>query len=102
MATTAAGNRTLPDSSHFPRQAFVDGEFVDAASGATFECVSPVSGETLFDVAACDAEDVDRAVAAARRSFDAGAWSMVAPRKRKAVLLRLAELIERDAETTSR
>jgi acyl-CoA reductase-like NAD-dependent aldehyde dehydrogenase len=98
MATTAAGNRTLPDSSHFPRRAFVDGEFVDAASGATFECISPVSGETLFDVAACDADDTDRAVAAARRSFDAGAWSMVAPRERKAVLLRLAELLERDSE----
>ena len=67
MATTAAGS-TLPDTSRFPRQAFVDGEFVDAISGATFACVSPVSGETLFDVAACDAEDVDRAVAVARRS----------------------------------
>ena len=97
MATTAAGS-TLPDTSHFPRRAFVDGEFVDAASGATFDCVCPVSGETLFYVAACDAEDVDRAVAAARRSFEAGEWSMIAPRERKQVLLRLAELIERDAD----
>ena len=99
MATTATGSRTaLPDASRFPRKAFIDGEFVDAASGATFECVSPISGETLFDVAACDAEDVERAVAAARRSFDAGTWSQVAPRKRKKVLLRLAELIARDAD----
>jgi acyl-CoA reductase-like NAD-dependent aldehyde dehydrogenase len=99
MATTAPVGRTpLPDSSRFPRQAFIDGEFVDALSRATFACVSPVSGETLFEVAACDADDVDRAVAAARRSFDAGAWSHVAPRKRKRVLLRLAELIERDKD----
>jgi acyl-CoA reductase-like NAD-dependent aldehyde dehydrogenase len=98
MATTATGSRTpLPDASRFPRQAFIDGEFVDAASGATFECVSPVSGETLFDVTACEAEEVDRAVAVARRSFDAGDWSQLAPRTRKKVLLRLAELIERDA-----
>ena len=64
MDTTVAGSRTpLPDSSHFPRRAFIDGAFTDAASGATFACVSPISGESLFDVAACDAEDVDRAVA---------------------------------------
>jgi acyl-CoA reductase-like NAD-dependent aldehyde dehydrogenase len=97
MAITAAGNRTpLPDSSHFRRQAFVDGAFVDALSGATFACVSPVSGETLFDVAACDADDVDRAVAVARRSFEAGAWSQRSPRERRSILLRLADLIERD------
>ena len=98
MATTAAGRTQLPDTSNFPRRAFVDGEFMDAASGATFECISPVSGETLFDVAACASEDVDRAVAAARRAFEAGAWSQVAPRERKKILLRLAELIKRDRD----
>ena len=64
--------------------------------------MSPLSGEALFDVAACAADDVDRAVAVARRSFDAGAWSQVAPRKRKKVLLRLAELIERDRDEVLR
>ncbi len=99
MTTAAAGNRTeLPDSSNFRRQAFIDGEFADAASGETFACVSPVSGEALFEVAACDAEDIDRAVAAARRSFESGSWSQLAPKARKAVLLRLAELIERDTD----
>ena len=88
MATTAAGNRTpLPDTSHFRRQAFIDGEFVDAASGATFECVSPVSGDVLFEVAACDSEDVDHAVAVARRTSESGAWSQVSPRKRRSVPL---------------
>ena len=87
MATTAPGSGTLPDTSNFRRQAFVDGAFADAASGATFACVSPVTGETVFDVAACDTEDVDRAVAAARRSFEGGAWSRLAPRERRAVLL---------------
>ena len=99
MTTAAAGSHTeLPDSSHFPRQAFIDGEFGAAASGETFDCVSPLTGEVLFDVVACDAADVDRAVAAARRSFEAGSWSQLAPRKRKAVLLRLADLIERDKD----
>jgi len=98
MATTAPGTRALPDTSHFRRQAFIDGAFADAASGATFACVSPVSGETLFDVAACDGADVDRAVAVARRTFEAGTWSRLAPRERRTVLLRLAELIERDRD----
>ncbi len=75
-------------------QAFVDGEYVDAASGATFDCVNPATGETLAAVAACDAEDVDRAVAGARRAFESGAWSRSAPRERKRVLRRLAELID--------
>ena len=75
MATTVGTTSSLPDTGDFPRRAFVDGEFVDAASGETFACVSPVSGETLFDVAACDMADVDTAVAVARRTFESGAWS---------------------------
>jgi acyl-CoA reductase-like NAD-dependent aldehyde dehydrogenase len=74
-------------------QAFVDGAYVDAASGATFDCVNPATGETLAAVAACDAEDVDRAVAGARRAFDAGVWSRSAPKFRKRVLRRFADLI---------
>ncbi len=77
----------------FPRRAFVDGRFVDAVSGATFDCVDPATGRVLTTVAACDAADVDLAVAAARRSFESGVWSRRAPGERKAVLLRLAELI---------
>jgi len=74
-------------------QAFVDGAYVDAASGATFDCVNPATGEILAPVAACDAEDVDRAVAGARRAFDAGVWSRSAPKFRKRVLRRFADLI---------
>ena len=74
-------------------QAFVDGAYVDAASGETFDCVSPGTGRTIAQVASCDAEDVDRAVAGARRAFESGVWSRLAPKQRKRVLLRFAELI---------
>jgi 4-guanidinobutyraldehyde dehydrogenase / NAD-dependent aldehyde dehydrogenase len=74
-------------------QAFVDGAYVDAADGATFDCVNPATGETLAAVAACDSADVDRAVAGARRAFDSGAWSRSAPKFRKRVLRRFADLI---------
>jgi len=75
------------------RQAFVAGEYVDAASGETFACVNPATGETLADVAACDTTDVDRAVRSARRTFQAGVWSEASPAERKRVLLRLAGAI---------
>ncbi|WP_068110453.1 aldehyde dehydrogenase [Tropicimonas marinistellae] len=77
----------------FRSQAFIGGTFVDAASGETFDCINPATGEVLTQVAACGATDVDRAVAAARRAFEAGHWSRAAPGERKAVLLKLADLI---------
>src|SRR5262249_30696406 len=64
-------------------KAFIDGVYVDAASGETLPCVSPVSGETLSHIAACGPEDVDRAVAVARRAFEDGRWSELSPRERK-------------------
>jgi len=79
-------------------KAFIDGTFVDAASGETFDNINPATDGLLTRVAACDAEDVDRAVAAARRSFEAGHWSRMAPMDRKAVLLKLADLIRDNLE----
>jgi 4-guanidinobutyraldehyde dehydrogenase/NAD-dependent aldehyde dehydrogenase len=78
--------------------AFIGGRYVPAASGATFDCVSPIDGRLLAPVASTDAADVDLAVATARRAFDSGVWSRRAPRERKKVLLRLAQLIEQHAE----
>lgn len=74
-------------------RAFIDGEYTHAADGKTFACISPIDGKTLTEVAACDALDIDRAVAAARRSFEAGVWAGLNPRQRKKVLLRWAASI---------
>ncbi len=81
----------------FRHQAFIGGTFADAASGKTFACTSPVDGAVLAQIAACDAEDVDRAVKAARAAFDDGVWANEAPRTRKRVLVRFAELIQKNA-----
>lgn len=75
-------------------QAFIDGRFVDAASGATFANISPRDGQVIAQVASCDAEDVDRAVRAARRAFEAGVWRDQSPKARKKVLQRFAALFE--------
>ncbi len=74
-------------------QAFIDGSYVDAASGETFDCISPGTGRVIAEVAACDTEDVDRAVAGAKRAFESGVWSRLEPKKRKRVLVRFSELV---------
>ena len=74
-------------------RAYIDDAFVDAADGATLTTVNPATGEALAEVASCDAADAEVAVAAARAAVDGGAWSRLAPGRRKAVLLKLADLM---------
>jgi gamma-glutamyl-gamma-aminobutyraldehyde dehydrogenase len=81
----------------FETRAFIDGKFTNALSGKDFETINPATGKVLAKVTACDSADVDLAVKVARRAFDAGVWSRMAPRERKKVLLRFADLIEKNA-----
>ncbi len=82
----------------FRTQAFIDGRYVDAASGATFDSVNPATGKLLARVAAGDQEDINRAVLAARSAFRKGVWVNLRPAKRKRILLQFAELITKHAE----
>jgi 4-(gamma-glutamylamino)butanal dehydrogenase len=82
----------------FRNQAFINGKFVDAASGEVFQSINPATGGVLTEVAACGAEDVDNAVAAGRKAFEDGRWSRMAPGDRKVVLLKLADLIRAHLE----
>ena len=75
-----------------PRQLFINGEFVDAASGRTFETPNPATGETLAHVAEADAEDINRAVAAARAAFD-GPWSRMTPSERGKIVWKIGDLL---------
>ncbi|MEM9205448.1 MAG: aldehyde dehydrogenase [Pseudomonadota bacterium] len=74
-------------------RAFIDGRFVPSSSGKTFKSINPATGDVLAEVAEGDAADIDAAVKAARRAFECGRWSKLPPGDRKAVLLRLADLI---------
>jgi len=74
--------------------ALINGELSPAHSGRSFDCISPIDGRTLASVAACDAQDVDRAVAAARASFERREWADQAPAERKRVLLNFAERVQ--------
>jgi acyl-CoA reductase-like NAD-dependent aldehyde dehydrogenase len=75
-------------------EAFIDGSFVAAADGRTFDTVSPRDGSVLASVTRGDARDIDLAVAAARRAFERGDWAMCSPADRGRVLVRLAALME--------
>jgi gamma-glutamyl-gamma-aminobutyraldehyde dehydrogenase/4-guanidinobutyraldehyde dehydrogenase/NAD-dependent aldehyde dehydrogenase len=74
-------------------RAFIDGERVDARSGARFDCISPVDGRKLAEAARCGNEDVDAAVASARAAFDDRRWAGQAPAARKKILIRFADLM---------
>lgn len=72
------------------KRILIDVKWVDAASGKKFETLNPATGELLATVAEGDAEDINRAVAAARRAFE-GPWSKVKPFERQNLLLKLAD-----------
>src|SRR5712691_9205267 len=76
---------------------FIDGKLVDARSGGTFETINPANGAVLATVPSAEAEDVDLAVASARRAFKSGVWSRLEPRTRMEVLYRFAGLINDNA-----
>ncbi|HEV3180443.1 MAG TPA: aldehyde dehydrogenase [Steroidobacteraceae bacterium] len=82
----------------FRTQAFIDGRYLDAASGATFDSVNPATGKLLARVAAGGEEDVNRAVTSARAAFRKGSWSNLAPAKRKRIMQRFAETIREHTE----
>jgi phenylacetaldehyde dehydrogenase len=76
-----------------PRQLFIGGQWANAASGRTFETPNPATGETLAQVAEGEAEDIDRAVKAARRAFEDGPWSKMTTSERGRLIWRIGDLI---------
>ena len=81
-----------------PIKMLIRGQWVEAASGKTFDTINPSKGEVLAKVAEGDSEDINRAVAAARKAFEGGSWPKLTPSQRGRLLLKLADLIEQNAE----
>ncbi|KAF3779886.1 Aldehyde dehydrogenase family 2 member B7 [Nymphaea thermarum] len=82
-------------------QLLIDGQFVDAASGKTFPTLDPRTGQVIAHVAEAEAEDVNRAVAAARRAFDNGPWPKMTAYERSKILFRFADLLEKHSDELS-
>jgi phenylacetaldehyde dehydrogenase len=95
---TVTVDQTVEQFTASPRQLFINGQWADAASGKTFETPNPATGDTLARVAEGDAEDIDRAVKAARRAFDDGPWSRITPSERGRIIWRIGDLILEHAE----
>jgi acyl-CoA reductase-like NAD-dependent aldehyde dehydrogenase len=81
-----------------PKQLLIDGKWVAALSGRTFATIDPTTETEIAQVSEAAAEDVDLAVAAARRAFQNPNWSAISPYERARLLLKVADLIEADAE----
>jgi aldehyde dehydrogenase (NAD+) len=77
---------------------FINGEWVAAESGETFDTTDPFTAKPWASLPKCDARDVDKAVRAARAAFDTGDWSRMTATQRGHLLRRLGDLIQRDAD----
>ncbi len=84
-------------------QNYIDGKWVDAADGERFDVFNPATGEVIASAPHSKREDVERAVDAARRTFDEGAWwPGTSARERGRILLRAAEIVRREHDRLSR
>jgi len=90
---TVTLDRNVEEFIATPRQLFINGQWSDAASGKTFDTPDPATGETLARVAEGDAEDINRAVKAARKAFEEGPWSRMTPSERGRIVWRIGDLI---------
>ena len=80
----------------------VDNRWIASASGRTFATINPSTGEEICQVAEADAEDVDKAVHAARAAFEHGPWRTMRASERGRLLYRLADLIESHGDELAR
>ncbi len=103
QARRAPAYEGLEDSVHHfvssrTRRMLIDGAWVEAASGKTFTTVDPATEEPLAEVPAGDAEDINRAVRAARNAFESGPWRRMTASERGRAIWKLADLIEKHGE----
>ena len=101
---------TTPDTSQYqpgkttlvflsrPKQMLIGNEWVNAHSGKTLPAINPANGETLTTIPAGDRTDIDRAVNIARQTFETGKWAIMRPVERERLMLKLADLIEKNTQ----
>ncbi|WP_046168917.1 aldehyde dehydrogenase [Chromobacterium vaccinii] len=98
MSTGTINWQKKAEQLHFEGRAYIDGAYRKALSGKEFTTINPATGKVLASIEWCGEEDVELAVRAARRAFDGGAWSELAPRSRMEILKRFASLIQDNIE----
>jgi aldehyde dehydrogenase (NAD+) len=91
-------NKIIRTFSNYQTKLLINGKWVDASSGKTFPAINPATEEKLADVQQANAQDVDKAVQAARKAFDHGPWRRMYGEDRGALMYKLADLIEKHAD----
>jgi acyl-CoA reductase-like NAD-dependent aldehyde dehydrogenase len=81
---------------HFPSDLFIDGKYHKSISEKSFDNISPIDGKLINKISFAQQSDIDIAVSSARKVFEKGHWSNMAPGQRKKILLKFSQLIERD------
>uniref|UniRef100_A0A7M4FKP7 10-formyltetrahydrofolate dehydrogenase n=1 Tax=Crocodylus porosus TaxID=8502 RepID=A0A7M4FKP7_CROPO len=81
-----------------PYQCFINGQFMDAEDGKTYDTINPTDGSIIAKVSYASVEDVDKAVAAAKDAFENGEWGKMNARERGRLMYRLADLMEKQQE----
>ena len=76
----------------------IDGKWIPAASGETFPVFNPATGDVIAQCASGGAEDIQRAVTAARRAFESGPWRRMTPSERGRLIWRIGNLILEHAD----
>jgi acyl-CoA reductase-like NAD-dependent aldehyde dehydrogenase len=85
-----------------PARLYIDGQWVDAKSGATYKTINPATEEVLTEVAEGGAEDIDAAARAARRAFESGPWAKMSASDRGRILWKIGDLLEANVQEIGR
>ncbi|HPG88328.1 MAG TPA: aldehyde dehydrogenase [Hyphomicrobium sp.] len=97
--TSLAHFEAIAGTLQLPGKAVINGKLIAARSGKTFDNITPRNGTVINTVAECDSADVDDAVASARAAFAEGTWRKLHYNRKKRLMLALADLMEKHAET---
>ncbi len=98
VATNPAVPENLRSFLSAPKKLLIDGQWVDARSGKTFDVYDPATDQVVAQAAEGDAADIDLAVAAARKAFDSGPWSKMTASQRSRIIWKVGDLIEQHAD----
>src|SRR3954467_2692227 len=97
-ATPLQVHNTVTEFLATPKKLLIDGKWVAASSGKTFDSIDPSTGDVLARVAEGDKADIDLAVKAARRAFESGPWAKMSASQRGRIIWKIGDLLEENVE----
>ena len=99
MTDSLSSNKEVNQFLQPTRPMLIGGNWVESINNNVLDIINPATGQSFARVFAADADDIDRAVAAARTAFDSPEWNGMTPTGRGRLLWRIADLIEENIDT---